>query len=104
MRAWKLKESVPLALVAGSVRQRPVSTARPFNEYERAERVRPLGKDKMKGQPLSPEHRAKISASRRGAIPAHGTVARYIGNRRRQPCRCTKCRKARADYVKGHRS
>src|SRR5436305_9741573 len=45
-------------------------------------------------KPLTPEHRAKISASRRGGVPAHGTTARYKGSSARKPCRCRPCKSA----------
>jgi hypothetical protein len=57
---------------------------------ETKERLRAV----MIGKKLTPEHKAKISASRRGGIPAHGTTARYQGNRRRDACRCDRCRTA----------
>jgi hypothetical protein len=52
----------------------------------------------LRGKPLSDEHKAKIRAARHGAIPAHGTRARYKGSLRRDPCRCARCRKEWSDY------
>lgn len=52
----------------------------------------------LRGKPLSQEHRDKIRASRCGAIPAHGTCARYKGSLRRDPCRCGPCRRAYREH------
>jgi hypothetical protein len=41
---------------------------------------------KLRGRPLTPEHRAAVSRGLLGAVPAHGTRARY-----KRGCKCPEC-------------
>jgi hypothetical protein len=49
----------------------------------------------LKGRFLAPDHRANLSAARRGAVPPHGTRAR-----RKRGCECDRCREAYNAYMR----
>jgi NUMOD3 motif len=53
----------------------------------------------LKDRPLTADHRRAISDARRGAVPPHGDRNRY----KRLGCRCDRCRKAQADYIRARR-
>lgn len=62
--------------------------------HEHSDATKALFREQQTGKTKSAETRAKISASRRGGMPPHGTTARYKGSAARPSCRCDKCRAA----------
>jgi len=54
-------------------------------------------------QIITKEHAVRISFAKKGGVPECGTVRKYKGARRRDPCRCNRCRAAYRAYKRERR-